>query len=724
MSDLSFLHLQASLARVEILIRRAVRLAQIAGRPEHDPLRGLHVSDDQASVLSLRPWLWQAGPEMPPEEESAFALAIEQADRRVRAIRRRAQKAGAALRLDQLCAAFGLSPFERDALLICLAPALDLRFEALYGYLHDDITRKQASPYLILDVLCPPDRRRLRYLALLSDRSRLLSAGLVRCGSNAQDGHPHPLGQLLRPAPMVLSWLIGDPPEAWPLHPAGRWLAPDAQQVAAARLLLSDEAQLTLTREAVLNETPPPIVLAFGEDALIRQSVGPLLAHTLERPLFCADPARLAPDERPAEALIEWQRDAHLTSAVLCLRNADAWVASVGASPTLQEELLAYPGWLVVESAADWQPIGSRRVVRVACAAPGFEQRRRLWQAYVEEAGVGMVEDATCAALAGAFNMTAEQISRAVTAARNEALQRLRPLDDAGLFAAARAQSSPSLGSLARKIIPRYSWDDLILPADQLAMLRELVATVRNRPFVLETWGVGRKLAAGAGVTALFAGPSGTGKTMAAEVIAADVGLDLYKIDLSTLVSKYIGETEKNLDRIFSEAERSNAVLFFDEADAIFGKRSEVRDAHDRYANIEVSYLLQRMEAHNGLTILATNLRANLDEAFTRRLQFAVDFPFPDEAHRLRIWQTLFPPETPRDADVDFGWLARRLKVSGGSIRNIIVAAAFLAAGDGGCVTMAHLLHGARRELQKMGRLVNERDLEWRSHDTKGGNER
>jgi SpoVK/Ycf46/Vps4 family AAA+-type ATPase len=228
---------------------------------------------------------------------------------------------------------------------------------------------------------------------------------------------------------------------------------------------------------------------------------------------------------------------------------------------------------------------------------------------------------------------------------------------------------------------------------------------------VMGTWGVGRKLASSNGVTILFAGPPGTGKTMAAEVIASELGLDLYKIDLSTIVSKYIGETEKNLERIFGEAQSSNAILFFDEADAIFGKRSEVKDAHDRYANIEVSYLLQRMEAYDGVTILATNLRANLDDAFTRRLQHAVDFPFPEEEYRLRIWQTLFPPDVPRQPDLDFAPLAKRFKLAGGNIRNVIVGAAFLAAADGGSVTMSHLLHGTRREMQKMGRLMNEPDL-------------
>jgi SpoVK/Ycf46/Vps4 family AAA+-type ATPase len=264
---------------------------------------------------------------------------------------------------------------------------------------------------------------------------------------------------------------------------------------------------------------------------------------------------------------------------------------------------------------------------------------------------------------------------------------------------------------LARKLSQRYTWDDLVLPDDQVTRLRELVQMVRGRAQVLDAWGLGEKLASSYGITALFAGSPGTGKTMAAEVLARDLGLDVYKIDLSGLVSKYIGETEKNLERVFSEAESSNAILFFDEADAVFGKRSEVKDAHDRYANIETSYLLQRMEAYDGVTILATNLRSNLDEAFTRRLDVIVDFPFPDAAQRANIWKALFPSGAPRGEDVDLELMARRFKVAGGSIRNILVAAAYLAAANDSSLDMSHLLHATRREMQKLGRLTDERDF-------------
>jgi SpoVK/Ycf46/Vps4 family AAA+-type ATPase len=244
-----------------------------------------------------------------------------------------------------------------------------------------------------------------------------------------------------------------------------------------------------------------------------------------------------------------------------------------------------------------------------------------------------------------------------------------------------------------------------VLPADQLAQLKEICSQVKYRQIVYQTWGFDRKLSLGKGIIALFSGPPGTGKTMAAEVIARDLQLDLYKIDLSQLVSKYIGETEKNLDRIFTAAETANAILFFDEADALFGKRSEVKDAHDRYANIEIGYLLQKIEEYEGLAILATNLRQNLDEAFIRRLNFIVDFPFPDEEHRQQILRVLIPIEAPIADDIDFSLLAHEIKLAGGNLKNIVLAAAFYAAESGPTIQMYHFIQAAKREHQKLGRL-------------------
>jgi SpoVK/Ycf46/Vps4 family AAA+-type ATPase len=282
---------------------------------------------------------------------------------------------------------------------------------------------------------------------------------------------------------------------------------------------------------------------------------------------------------------------------------------------------------------------------------------------------------------------------------------------DAGprLWDACRRQARPALDELTQRIEPRASWADLVLPAGQSRLLREIAVHVRHRLTVFEDWGFARRTARGTGVAALFAGPSGTGKTFAAEVLAADLALDLYRVDLSQVVSKYIGETEKNLRWIFDAAETGGVVLLFDEADALFGKRSEVKDSHDRYANIEVSYLLQRMETYRGLAILTTNQKSALDSAFLRRLQFVLQFPFPDAAGRAEIWRRIFPPELPVDG-LDPLRLAR-LTVAGGTIRNIALSAAFLAADAGEPVRMSHLLLAARTEYAKLERPLTDAEV-------------
>jgi SpoVK/Ycf46/Vps4 family AAA+-type ATPase len=286
-----------------------------------------------------------------------------------------------------------------------------------------------------------------------------------------------------------------------------------------------------------------------------------------------------------------------------------------------------------------------------------------------------------------------------------------RTFEPSDLQAGARAQNAGGLERLARRVEPHAGWDDLVLPDDVRVQLCELVARARHRDRVLDEWRVGSSATRGRGITALFAGESGTGKTLAAEIIATALGLDLYVIDLSTVVDKYIGETEKNLDRIFNEADRVNGVLLFDEADAIFGKRSAVSDARDRYANIEVSYLLQRMERFDGLAILTTNLRANLDDAFTRRIDVIVDFPMPADDARRELWRMHLPARLPQARDLDLEFMAGRFRLSGGNIRNICLTAAFLAADADRPVAMADLIRGTEREYRKLGRLTVEAEF-------------
>jgi SpoVK/Ycf46/Vps4 family AAA+-type ATPase len=363
-----------------------------------------------------------------------------------------------------------------------------------------------------------------------------------------------------------------------------------------------------------------------------------------------------------------------------------------------------------------WEPMDvfyDSAFTRIKFPGHNYRERLEIWDQLLARTNAIEV-DVDLGAVANKFRFTGGQIRDAAATARN--LARWRDPEDGkinmiDLYAACRLQSNRKLATLAQKITPHYHWNDIVLPDDRLQQLHEVCNYVKHRARVYNEWGFDRKLSLGKGINALFAGPSGTGKTMAAEIIAGRLALELYKIDLSTVVSKYIGETEKNLSRIFDEAETSNAILFFDEADALFGKRSEIRDAHDRYANIEVSYLLQKMEEYEGVVILATNFRKNMDDAFVRRMHFTVEFPYPSEQHRQRIWEKIWPDKTPRSEELDLNFMARKFDIAGGNIRNVALAASFLAADDGQLVTMAHLIHATRREYQKMGKVVTASDF-------------
>jgi hypothetical protein len=708
--DLSLRHLLAELARIDLLLRRDVQLWQRAGQDPADDFRGLYVSDAQADALLSRPFgtSWGQTVTSGPKGAETLAKAESQAMRQSRALAETARCQGKTVRLEHLATAFDLDRFEVDALLICLAPALDLRYERLYGYLQDDVTRRRPTIGLVLDLLCSPGLERMPAISHFARSAPLFRHQLLERASEPGTAGLPLLAQPLSPDQTVMDWLLGYyQPHAdfgehadlsWPEESEEQWLMAGSADVASV---------VSLEQSTIV---------FHGPDRASRGAAACCLATELGRPLLTVDLiAATSAGLTPLHAIRLALRDARLTGAIPYLDGWDACLNSNGngAPPTpLLAELCEHPGMVVVAGQEMWQPKGIPREKTfrwLPFPIPAYPQRLSLWKHFARKAGA--VRSVELSALAGQFQLTSGQIRDAAASARDRAAQRGQTLDEEDLFAAARAHSNPRLASLARKIAPRYGWQDIVLPDDPLALLREIVATVRGRPQVLDAWGVGAKLVASRGVTALFSGPPGTGKTMGAEILAAELGLDLYKIDLSTVVSKYIGETEKNLERIFHEAERSNAILFFDEADALFGKRSEVRDSHDRYANIEISYLLQRMEAYDGVTILATNLRANLDEAFTRRLQFAVDFPFPEAADRLRIWHTLFPPDVPRAPDLNFDLLAHRFRLAGGNIRNILVSAAYLAASDGQAVTMEHLLHGTRRELQKMGRLVDAEDL-------------
>lgn len=702
---LSLQQLVAELQRIDILIQQAVQRWQLAGQNPLDAFRGLYVSDAEAIALLERPFSsnWGNTAIQNTEVGQTFHQVEEQAALQARAIGEAARCQGYPTRLDRLSEIFQLDPFDIDALLICLAPTLDLRYEKLYGYLQDDITRKRPGVNLVLDLLCTAGPERLYQLAHFTDDAPLIKYHLLE--RMTEPGQPKAplLSQTLSVDETIVHWLLGS------YQPQG-----DLAHLLSLTVLDMNKADEILAGSvgSLFNQSDMENChfIFFGADQLGQEAAARRCAVRSKRSLLALDLAIVAERGLPIIPAIQRAlRDAKLAGAIPFLKGWDACLADGVPFNGALTEVCQFAGAWIISAKTAWQPQGVERNIRllqVEFPVPAYSQRITLWTHFLNAAGIQEAVDIPT--LAGQFALTASQIRDAVALIRDSRNSHKNPLTMEDFMAGARTSSTSRLAALAHKITPRYGWEDIILPEDQVAQLREIIATVRGRATVLDEWGVGRKLASSRGITALFAGPPGTGKTMAAEIIAGELGLDLYKIDLSVIVSKYIGETEKNLEQIFTEAASSNAILFFDEADALFGKRSEVRDSHDRYANIEISYLLQRMEAYDGITILATNLRANLDEAFTRRLQFSVEFPFPEEADRLHIWQTLFPIGVPRAPNLDLPSLAQRFKLAGGSIRNILVGAAYLAASDGRRVTMEHLLHGAQRELQKMGRLMEE----------------
>ena len=483
---------------------------------------------------------------------------------------------------------------------------------------------------------------------------------------------------------------------------------------------------LSLTQEYLEKKFPDTGKLVYflqNPCPVERRAAAEVVSREIGLPLLLVDLEALLNANLPMEMALSLAfREGLLQPAVMYVEHCDRLLTDDEKSVygrMLLFKAIEELSWLTfLAGTSAWQPpedfIQRHIFVRIELPVTTFAKRKQLWETCLGN------EQSTIAAsdlmvLANKFRFRTGQIQAAVHTARNLAIARHGveyriTIND--LYEACRLLSNQKLIQYAQKIQPKFTWNDLILPDDRQRQLREICQWVKYHHVVFGDWGFEGKLSLGKGLNVLFAGLSGTGKTMAAEIIAGELGLDLYKIDLSVVVSKYIGETEKNLSRIFAEAATSNAILFFDEADALFGKRSEVKDAHDRYANIEINYLLMKMEEHEGIVILATNLQKNLDEAFLRRLHFAVEFPFPDEEHRWRIWHSVFPSAAPLKSDIDFAFLARRLKLSGGNIKNIAINAAFLAAEHSGTIGMEHVILATKREFQKLGRLCVKSDFE------------
>ena len=676
-----------------------------------DEFRGLVITDEEIDGLFSE----QISTE-PPEIQHLMGLLMSlEADIRKRletSIRR-----GIPLSFAHLSELFCLSDFEKRVILLCLAPELERKYERIYAYLQNDVTQKKPTVELALSLFCAAQDDRLAAMSAFSYRSSLLRFGFVQIDNGLQEGTGSLLSRPLGLDARILDFILGFDAIDERLSPFAEMVVP---RITWDQVWIPEnvkEKMLLVTRkymEHVQEADRKPIYMLHGDYGTgKREAAEALCRDTGINLLVCNMSAMLDGPATFADLVILLFREAILQNAAVYLDGFEYLVGSEKSTIYISSLFKAFEALsplTFLDSKADWEPTSEfedHLFMNISFPVPDYEVRKNWWNSLLRSSNCHVSPEVNIDELASNFRISGGQIRDAIAKARNMAIWRdpdNGQMEMADLNLACRAKSNQNLRHLALKLEPKYLWDDIVLPAERISQLQEICRHAEYRHIVYGNWGFDRKLSYGKGVNALFSGPAGTGKTMAAEVIANELQRDIYKIDLSQVVSKYIGETEKNLHRIFQEAYGSNAILFFDEADALFGKRSEVKDAHDRYANIEIAYLLQKMEEYDGITILATNLRKNIDEAFTRRMQFIVEFPFPDEEMRRRIWSIIFPKEMPISEEVNLDVLAERFRLSGGNIKNIALAGAFCAAGDGGVVQMTHLIHAVRREYQKLGR--------------------
>jgi len=710
-------HIQRELNLLELRLQREIVSAKAergsVGR--YDEFAGLFISDEEIDRY------FSGTSSAPSESPDSFPLdkRIAEAEQALALEMHEAVEAGSFLRLKHLSDAFSLEPLEYQTLIACMAPDLDMRFERYFAYLQNDVSKKRPCVQLLGKLFmgvggaCSV----LRYL--VAEVDSLVGLRLLKLISDSGVGLA---ARELKVFEGIIHFILGvDAPDP-DLGGLGK-LRTGSALPGRASYYSNHHTCLRRLIGLARRDGQLPYSYVHGPEGCGKEDVVMALAHCLSADVLeCSGEELLSYSGDWHEWLRILERDLRLRTGFLWVRHGDTLLA---ADDGHRSRLYALGSFLRGHPAVNVIITGEQRqhslgellgvtFLEFAIQAPSLSERMELWREATEEEGVALHLQ-LAEELAAKFKFGPGKICAALQRLRFDDPGEFEPADSETLQTgleerihhACRLESNPALETYAQKITPRHGWNDLVLPHDVLEHLREIRNCVRYRQKVHGEWGFENKFSLGKGLQVLFSGPSGTGKTMSTEVLASDLKLDIYKIDLSSVVSKYIGETEKHLERIFREAESANCILLFDEADALFGKRSEVKDSHDRYANIEINYLLQRMDEYEGTVILTTNMANNLDPAFNRRIQYTVEFQAPDEKHRGLLWSKVFPAATPLDEDLDLDFLAKRFKLSGANIKNIAFNSAFLAAANGGVVGMTHVVAALRREYRKLGKLAS-----------------
>jgi AAA+ superfamily predicted ATPase len=743
-------HIQEELKLLDARLRLALsKFHTKYNDGERNTLSGLCVTDEEVELVLREN---QDSHEKADELEENIQSAIDDIlDLRV-TINEKIQASygkGITLPLYHIAKTFSLSQFETDAMIVCLAPEIDSKYEKIYSYLQNDVTKKSPTIGLILELLCTSNEERMRCRKFFLNSSPLFAFRIVgfahsdnETGTNSNNNYDyyynnnttnnnHKISSPLKLDDRIISFLLEGYDDdqidnnivsfASLFQPNGGTTSSRFEQELELYGDLKNKILDHMRHSNVKSIAGSLILFLRGKPGIGRKTFARSVCSDLKIPILQLDVSLLknSPPSSFAEVMDYFFREAILRQAATYLDNFDSLRSEDEKENVLREiivrKLKDYGGLAFISSEGppDIRFLIDSIIITLDFPEIDYSLRKKIWQLHLKRFAI---DDGIIESLANRFRFTPKQIYNAVIIAENAASmndgdRRSRIPSALDLYNACHVQSVNKISTLAHRITPVYGWDDIVLPPNKKSQLKEILNHIKHRNTVYVDWGFEKKLSLGKGLNILFAGESGTGKTMAAEIVANELHLDLYKIDLSSIVSKYIGETEKNIDRIFKEAEASNAILFFDEADAIFGKRSEIKDSHDRYSNIEVNYLLQKLEDHREIVILASNLAKNIDSAFVRRMQFWIEFPFPEEQNRLVIWKNMFPDKAPRSTDVDFEFLARQFNITGGAIKNIVLTAAFLAAEESSPISLRHLIMATKREYEKMGRPILRSDF-------------
>ena len=695
-------YLEQELGWLNLLLQYETQRLRASYQLSLEEFRGLYISDDQVDAHLAS---------MASQDDSnakPHSLLVEAHGRRA-VIREQRPPNNPLARLAHV---LNLTELEQDILVLAAAVEYDLKYLSIFAYLNNDVAQRWPTADLAVRLFSRDRDNSVQEIrSLLRPHATLFSQGVFQT-VEATRARPSWRAMGFQLTPIVWDFLIDAPPPT------------QLGSAVAVRCKVDrdwDTVFISKRTKAAITQCLPnepgghgagPVFLLTGREGAGRQLAIEAICGGFSRPMMTIRADRLNLADPAIEELLA------TTALMSLLLGAVVFVQTNCNNPDslcLFIERLKVNASAVFISCPPNAPQGIHRLVdrSIDFDTPQTTIRREAWQSMLSKRSIN-TDSATLDQLAEQFKLNTGEMTRAASGAvyltpSNGSKHHFSPSEtkttSQALFESTRSVLRTDFGPMARRVVPKFGWDDIVLPHTTRRRLRSIAKAVEHRELVFEQWGFGGHRTTGNGLTVLFAGKSGTGKTICASVIAQHVGLDLYKIDLSGVVSKYIGETEKNLERIFSTAHAGNTILFFDEADALFGKRSEVKDAHDRFANIETGYLLQKLEEHSGVVILATNLANNIDDAFSRRIDFSIEFPMPDEKRREEMWRKMFPSKAPLDDDVQFDFLAKRFELSGGEIRNVATQAAFRAAQNGCVIRMKQIVESLDEQFVKQGKL-------------------